>query len=184
MTPVIPSPESRPHAVFLMPAPSDHSPTNDAFARLRLDHARLLSRFSELEHAGITEPGEAFEDGPLHELAAHLGSEFAAHMATEDAEMFPPLVRALPELRGTLVQLTCEHVEVRGMLGALCTLLSQPRGSARDEQLRVLVRDLIDLIRLHVRREECVVFDLAARVLGSQGIEPPPPVRGGDPSPT
>lgn len=152
------------------PTPQD-IPARDPFASFRADHARVLVRMSELERTVLTRSGRTLDDKPLHDLVAHLGRQFATHMAAEDAELFPALSQAFPEVRGTLAPLRADHVELRGMLDALVAQLAQSPGTARDEQLRVITRDLIDLLRLHVHKEESVVFDLAARVLRSDEVE-------------
>jgi len=150
---------------------SDPTAARDPFASFRADHARVLARMTELEQTVLGSPGEQLDEAPLHDLVAHLGHQFPTHMAAEDAELFPALAQAFPEVRGTLAPLRADHDELRGMLAALVTLLPQPRTAARDEQLRVLTRDLVDLLRLHIHKEEAVVFDLAARVLRADEVE-------------
>ena len=51
------------------------------------------------------------------------------------------------------------------MLEALQRRVEQPATAERDEQLAVQTCDFVDLLRIHVRKEEAVVFRVAERVL-------------------
>jgi len=98
-------------------------------------------------------------------LVALLEQQFATHMRVEDDALFPALIEVLPEAGGSIAPLRDEHDELRSMLGGLARLLAQPIGPERDEQVAVQVIDLVDLLRIHVRKEEAVVFRVAERVL-------------------
>jgi hemerythrin-like domain-containing protein len=50
------------------------------------------------------------------------------------------------------------------------TLLERPV-AARDEQIAVQARDLVDLLRIHIRKEEALVLSVAERVLKPQEID-------------
>ena len=171
MTRIIPGRAPESDAPLAMEPHSNPTPVRDPFASFRADHARVLARMTELERTVLSSPGEQLDEVPLHDLVAHLGHQFPTHMAAEDAELFPALTLAFPEVRGALAPLRADHIELRGMLVALVALLPQRRTAARDEQLRVLTRDLVDLLRLHIHKEEAVVFDLAARVLRADEVE-------------
>jgi hemerythrin-like domain-containing protein len=106
----------------------------------------------------------------LRDAVEHLERQFATHMAAEDAVLFPAVADSFPESRETLAPLADEHVELRSMLAALRTALASPRGSKRDEQIVIQTRDLIDLLRIHIDKEEAVVFALAERVLRPRGV--------------
>jgi hemerythrin-like domain-containing protein len=56
------------------------------------------------------------------------------------------------------------------MLERLRTTIRRPPGASRDEEVAVQARDLIDLLRLHIRKEE-IVLSVAERVLTSREIE-------------
>jgi hemerythrin-like domain-containing protein len=104
-------------------------------------------------------------EAPLRALIAHLDRQFATHMAAEEAVLYPALERAFPESAPSLRPLHEEHVELRAMLAALAERLLRPAGRARDEQVVVQARDFADLLRIHIRKEEAVVFDVSERVL-------------------
>lgn len=51
------------------------------------------------------------------------------------------------------------------LLTTLLGWLVAPASDMRDEQIQVVLRDFIDLLRLHIHREESAVFDVISRVL-------------------
>lgn len=145
------------------------------FDRLRYDHRRVLEQVAELEEealGGRRRTARALPgDGPLHGFADMLLRQFDTHMAAEDALLFPALLAVLPEARDSVELLSADHVELRGMLSRLRSLLGQEPSGPRDGQVRVLVADLVDLLRIHIRKEERAVFRVAQSVLDPAGIE-------------
>lgn len=143
---------------------STHARSGDPFLAFRRDHARVLGALSSLE-SHLLGDGGPLDERPLRDLVALLERQFDTHMAAEDAVLFPALRAAFPAAGGTLDPLAADHAELRAMLAALGGLLALPAGGFRDEQLRVLARDFTDLLRLHIRKEESLVLDVASRVL-------------------
>ena len=141
---------------------------DDPFLAFRRDHARVLDVIASLETAVLG--GGPFDERPLRELVVLLERQFATHMAAEDAVLYPALRTAFPEVGGTIDPLLADHAELRATLAALAELLSLSPGRARDEQLLVLARDFTDLLRLHIRKEESLVLDVASRVLSRAEI--------------
>jgi hemerythrin-like domain-containing protein len=92
-------------------------------------------------------------------------------MSTEEDVLFPALVEALPVAQGSLMPLQVEHDELRTMLAVLTQTLTRPWNPARQEQLAVQIRDLVDLLRIHVRKEEALVFSVAERVLTEPALQ-------------
>jgi hemerythrin-like domain-containing protein len=138
------------------------SPNPDPFARFRRDHAGVRERLDLLD-ARLA----ADEDAPapeLGELVAHLERQFATHMAAEESILFPAVAETFPAARATLAMLALDHAELRSMLAAIAALAIAP-GADAAESLRVELRDFVDLLRLHVHREEIAVFDVAMRAL-------------------
>ena len=134
------------------------------FERLRADHDRVLAELDALEQAaGITEP--RLNETELLRVLALLAFQFGTHMAAEDEVIFPALARALPESLGRLEPFGVEHEELRSMLAALEALVARPSKPSRNEQIAVQVRDFVDLLRIHVRKEEALVFRVAERLL-------------------
>jgi len=147
-----------------MSATTSNAPVPDPFAPFRRDHARLLEQLDQLER-GAFGAAAAPDPAPLRALVPVLERQFATHMAAEDAVLYPAMAAALPACRTTLEPLAADHLELRLMLATLGQRLAEAASPVRDEQVRVLARDLVDLLRLHIHREEAAVFDLAARVL-------------------
>lgn len=137
--------------------------TGDPFDSFRDDHARVLAALDALD-AGL-QGGAAPDPETLGGLVTLLERQFATHMAAEDEVLFPALRAALPVAGGTIDPLLADHAELRATLAALRGQLGLPAGPSRDEQLVVLARDFADLLRLHIRREESLVLDVASRVL-------------------
>jgi len=130
----------------------------------------VLARLDVLEAGLVNRRPTRATEPMLRDTVEHLGRQFATHMAAEDAVLFPAVADSFPESRETLTPLADEHVALRSMLVALRALLAGPRGSKRDEQIVIQTRDLIDLLRIHIRKEEAVVFALAERVLRPRGV--------------
>lgn len=142
---------------------------NPVFIRMRDDHRRVLSDVEILELA-IAGPG-AVPNREAERLAALLERQFATHMKAEDEILFPALQNALPETADTIDRLRGDHQDLRSMLDGLRRVIAIPSSSARDEQLAIHVRDLADLLRIHIRKEEVLVFQLAERVLPPAEIQ-------------
>lgn len=142
---------------------------DDPFLAFRSDHARVLGALEALEVWALP-GGGPLDEQPLRELVALLERQFATHMAAEDAVLYPALRTAFPEVGGTIDPLLADHAELRATLAALGGLLALAQDRARDEQLMVLSRDFTDLLRLHIRKEESLVLDVASRVLSHAEI--------------
>ena len=147
------------------------------FDRMRRDHQNVLERVAALERGVLRTPRDAGpvasdpeRDRALLDLVAHLERQFATHMAGEDQVLFPQLSPLLPQGDAALEPLRADHEELRAMLARLQNTLKQPAGAARDEEIGVQARDLVDLLRLHIRKEE-IVLGVAERVLTPPEIE-------------
>ncbi len=152
------------------------------FRRLRDDHRRVLKALDAIEGeaAFLRAPGAARggrSSGartrsarvlPVARLAAlvtRLERQFATHMTAEDDSLYPALAAAMPETARSLEPLRAEHAELRAILASLARLLGQPVSAARDEQFVVQWRDFAALLRIHVRKEEALVFNVAEHAL-------------------
>jgi hemerythrin-like domain-containing protein len=113
---------------------------------------------------------DASRRGELQDVVALLERQFATHMAAEDEVLFPALSEALPQTKPTIEPLRAEHADLRSMLSRLDATLREPGSPARDEQIAVQVRDLVDLLRIHIRKEEAIVLSVAERVLKPKEI--------------
>ena len=144
------------------------------FERLRNDHARVLREVGDLE-AKLLRTGRAGHlpadvEKALPGLLALLEAEFSSHMAVEDEILYPALLAAIPAAAGSVEPLFTEHSELRQMLARLVSTLRDAPGPDRSEQLRVQIHDVADLLRLHIRKEESLVFRLAPQLLAPSEI--------------
>lgn len=141
--------------------------------QMRQDHQHVLERLAQLvpEHGVATAHGSPPDPGAVREFVAFLAHQFDVHMGAEDRVLFPILADALPAMTESLAPLRLEHQELRSMLAALDALLAAPAGESRDQQIAIQVADLADLLRIHTRKEERLVFQLAERVLRPGELE-------------
>jgi len=142
------------------------------FKRFHDDHRKVLARLDAIERTlprGTARLGAAAV-AALDDLVALLARQFATHSAIEERVLFPALVEAFPGARPSLGPLQREHDEMRSMLQRLEELLGQRVTAARDEQIVIQVRDLVDLLRIHIRKEEQSVLNVARRVLTAAEI--------------
>ncbi len=147
----------------------------DVFERMRADHRYVLREISILDRAvrlsQVREEGSEWPGEPAIRVLDMLAKQFETHMAAEDEILFPALAEALPQTRLSIEPLRADHAALRGMLRALKRLIATPPGQARDEQVRVQLRDFVDLLRIHIRKEEAVVIGVAERVLQPSEVE-------------
>jgi hemerythrin-like domain-containing protein len=136
------------------------------FEPFRADHVRVLAQLDALEESvGSGGPLAPAAEHELRETLDLLHRQFATHVTVEERVLYPALVEAFPGAGPSLEPLQAEHTEMRAMVLRLAGVLEQAPSRARDEQLVVQARDLVDLLRLHIRKEELAVFNVAARVL-------------------
>jgi hypothetical protein len=157
-------------------------PRPTIFRKLRADHRRVLLALDTLERevallrpAGLARTRtrattavrrvRPLPTRSLSALVSGLARQFATHMTAEDDSLFPSLAAALPETERSLEPLRAEHAELRAVLASLTALLDAPRSSARDEQIVVQWRDFAALLRIHIRKEEALVFNIAEHAL-------------------
>ena len=130
----------------------------------------MLARIDELE-AVVRARHDGLDEALVRSIVAEIGRQFGTHMAAEDDVLFPAMAGAFPEACGTLEPLSSDHGELRALLAELSSMLASPPGRVRNERLGVVTRDFVDLLRLHIRREELVVFQVACRVLTERDVE-------------
>ena len=146
----------------------------EVFERMRAEHRQVLDEAAALETAAAPGGHGAGRNRPqegIRKFLDHVGQRFATHMAAEDEVLFPTLMEALPQTAANAALLRAEHATLRTMLAQLEATVAEPAGSERDEQLGVQMRDLIDLLRIHIRKEEALVISVAERVLRPREVE-------------
>jgi len=149
--------------------PNSH---DSILARMRADHRALLDAVDALERAIGDRPARgSFPVRALRPLAERLTAEYAAHVIEEDGLMVPLLDGPV-----SARQLALEHAELAAMIAAFRETLGRPTHRTRDEQLRVQAEDLVALMRSQIRKEETLVFAVAARQT-ARAANPPSPKR-------
>ena len=149
----------------------------EIFEQIRSVHRQILGRIASLEagvlHSGAR-PGRrnaGSRNAEVREFIEILKQQFLAHTILEDEVLYPALVEALPQTKATIDPLHAENLELRNMATRLASTLEEEPGPARDEQIAVQMRDLVDLLRIHLRKEEALVLGVAERVLKPSEID-------------
>jgi hemerythrin-like domain-containing protein len=136
---------------------------------MRAEHQAVLERLETAEACAVrisADGGAAPADiESIRSFARHLESQFATHMRNEDEAIYPLLEASVPGTRHSLAPLRGEHAELRQMLAGLSRTLDEPAAAARNEQIAIQIQDLADLLRIHIRKEEAVVFAVAERLM-------------------
>ena len=146
----------------------------EIFERMRADHRRVLEQIETLEAAaGRDGPGAGrkWPEAGIRKFLGDAGRQFDTHMVAEDEVLFPALMEALPQTMANIGQLEAEHATLRTMLAQLKETVEEPAGAERDEQIGVQMRDFIDLLRIHIRKEEALVISVAERVLRPREVK-------------
>ncbi len=97
----------------------------------------------------------------LEGFAAYLSGEVAHHFRLEEEALFPLLGRHLGTDAGPLAVMNAEHEEFRSLLARLQELVA---GGQIAEQA-ACARELIELLRAHIAKEDGVLFPMAERLL-------------------
>jgi hypothetical protein len=86
-----------------------------------------------------------------------LGRQLIAHLAAEQEHLHPLVHRQLPNGTGTIDAVRDEHATFLSLVELLDRRLSAPGGSEDDPSVLVIVRDIEELWRTHVRRFDRVI---------------------------
>lgn len=139
------------------------------FERMRSDHRAVLQRtatmLADAEAVASGSKRRVAAESALRAAVAHLARQFATHMRAEDEVIYPAVERTLPSNGERLLPLRADHEELRSMLSDLRRTLNRTATAARDEQVAVRTQDLVDLLRIHIRKEEAIVFTLAEQLI-------------------
>jgi hemerythrin-like domain-containing protein len=138
---------------------------------MREDHRRVLAEVAVLETAAGADASRDWPGPEVIDVLAMLARQFRTHMAAEDEVLYPALAEALPATRPSLEPLEADHASLRMMLSDLEESLREPSSRSRNEAIAVQLRDLVDLLRIHIRKEEVVVFAVAECALSRTEME-------------
>lgn len=144
------------------------------FEQMREDHRQVLGELRALESAATRDGRRAGRKDAaegIRRVLDHMRRQFDTHMAAEDEVLYPALQEALPQTVANIGLLRGEHDTLRTMLAQLEATIAGAACPERDEQLAVQIRDFVDLLRIHIRKEEALVISVAERVLRPREVE-------------
>ena len=149
--------------------------------QLRHQHARILMMLGDLE-ADLADPGSPFRADSLHWQWCHLDQWLEVHLAFEQTELYPELLRASQaaskaplgiQVSGQpatgLFNPEHELLELRRLLGEHRRRFGRPQAIAGD--LEGFRRDLATIagrVRARIRREQALVYPAVASIDASR----------------
>jgi len=138
--------------------------TADPLARFEREHQEALAALDRLERAAheLDRPGKHDTDlAAAREVCAFLSGPVKAHNENEELALFPELGGDAPT-----TPFAQEHVALWRLERELETAL----GAADAPAAATAARAVIDLLRAHIARENEVLFPMARRLLGEEGL--------------
>lgn len=146
----------------------------DPFARLHNTHTRIEERLAELSGAAadLGDGGKRYAaQQTVRDVVGFLARAGRKHVDDEEQTLFPRL-RAEASLQPLLVALEAEHGAHNALEQALRSLVDgwgdEGPDAAGERQVVVLARQLSDVYRAHIKREEDELFPAARAVLAPQ----------------
>jgi len=127
-------------------------------AILSAQHQDVLSRLAAFD----AQPSVTSNADPTA-LAAYLENEVVHHFTLEEHALFPVLAGHERLAHGPLQVMNSEHAEFRALLDRLRTAV---RANDHEAQ-RAHTAELATLLRMHIMKEEHVLFPMAAQVLSA-----------------
>jgi hemerythrin-like domain-containing protein len=120
-------------------------------------HQEVLVRLDAVE----IDLGKRGANGRQADFIAYLEREVVHHFAVEEQALFPVLARHLPLEQGPLAVMNAEHATFRDLMQELTAGLDS--GDVKRQER--CTRDLIELLRQHIAKEDNVLFPMASRML-------------------
>ena len=127
---------------------------------LSRQHQEVLARLATVESGLETGSNDAAS------FAAFLQGEVGEHFRIEEQALFPFLARHLNQRYGPLAVMNAEHASFREQLRRLCSAVSAGVGAIQD----ACIRDILDLLRSHIFKEDNVLFPMALQVLDADEL--------------
>ena len=142
-----------------------------AIADLLNEHEAILSAIQILERMmAAMEKSSSVEAKDVHDFIGFL-KEFAdkCHHGKEEGFLFPAMVAAgVPDKGGPIGVMLAEHAQgrqlIRGMEESIATGVDQ-------KKLAQAAREYAILLRVHIRKENTMLFPMAERVLTAPQLE-------------
>lgn len=97
--------------------------------------------------------------------------EFAdkCHHGKEEGILFPAMIAAgVPDRGGPIGVMMSEHIQSRGYIHSMLEALEEPEDYGRFEKAG---RAYIDLLRVHIQKENIILFPMADKVISSEHME-------------
>lgn len=97
--------------------------------------------------------------------------EFAdkCHHGKEEGILFPAMVAAgVPDRGGPIAVMMAEHIQGRGFIHEMEESLEEPPDMVRFEKAG---RNYIDLLRVHIQKENNVLFPMADKMIAAAELE-------------
>jgi hemerythrin-like domain-containing protein len=97
--------------------------------------------------------------------------EFAdkCHHGKEEGLLFPAMIAAgVPDRGGPIGVMMAEHIQGRGYIHTMSEALDEPVDKDRFERAG---REYINLLRVHIQKENTVLFPMAERVISEAELE-------------
>ena len=113
------------------------------------EHTRMGALLDRVDQALAGRGGAA--QSPVTSVALELAATLGVHLFAEPDD--GPFA--------TGAALRAEHAELRVMLATLVRTIHGRAGAKRAEQVAVQLRDLVDLLRVHLRRENALLLAAA-----------------------
>jgi hemerythrin-like domain-containing protein len=135
---------------------------NAAIATLGNQHQDVLARLGAVE-SDLT---DSSREPDLAAFAAYLEREVASHFVVEEQALFPILARHLSLHQGPLAVMNAEHAAFRDLLRELCAAVRD----GNPIRQRRCASELIELLRVHIAKEDNILFPMASRILGPEEL--------------
>lgn len=138
----------------------------DPLVRFAMEHEQALAALDRLERAATAlahgDPAEPHLR-TVREVCETLTTTVREHNENEERALFPLLGDDAP-----CEPFRQEHVTLRELELRLAAALEGP---TPERDIPPVARALVDLLRVHVQREDEVLFPKARALLGSEGLE-------------
>jgi len=140
--------------------------TEDPLVRFSMEHEQALAALDRLERAATAlahgDPAEPHLR-TVREVCETLTTTVREHNEHEERALFPLLGEGAP-----CEPFRQEHVTLRELELRLAAALEGP---APERDIPPVARALVELLRVHIQREDDVLFPMARAVLGAEGLE-------------
>jgi hemerythrin-like domain-containing protein len=142
-----------------------------AVTDLMNDHHAILSALDVF--ANILDKVSKEKSAIVDDLVSFIDflREFAdkCHHGKEEGVLFPAMIAAgIPDRGGPIGVMMAEHIQGRGYVFSMLETLEEPEDYVRFEKAG---RAYIDLLRMHIQKENSVLFPMAERAITPEQLD-------------